>query len=97
MLVVVKKIENMVFGSKRLRFMTVRGLCGIRSVKLHVAKTVLSNVQDQNVKINKQPPYSPDLAPLDFWLFDYIKQRLEDAVDVQSLYLQITKIIKKIP
>ena len=47
--------------------------------------------------IIRQPPYSPDLAPLDFWLFDYIKCRLDNHNDAQSLSEQITEILEKIP
>ena len=43
------------------------------------------------------PPYSPDLAPCDFWLFDYIKQRLSDHTSVKSLDAEITKTIADIP
>ena len=43
------------------------------------------------------PPYSPDLAPSDFWLFDYIKQRLTDQPDAKSLGKQITEIANSIP
>ena len=43
------------------------------------------------------PPYSPDLAPSDFWLFDYIKQRLDDHTSAESLIRQITAIVRSIP
>ena len=43
----------------------------------------------------KHPPYSPDLAPIDFWLFDHIKGRLVDYNDVQSK--AITKIVNSTP
>ena len=43
------------------------------------------------------PPYSPDLAASDFWLFNYIKQRLSDHTSVGSLNGQITEIVSSIP
>jgi histone-lysine N-methyltransferase SETMAR len=43
------------------------------------------------------PPYSPDLAPSDFWLFDYIKERLTSNSDAKSLMKQITGIVNSIP
>ena len=43
------------------------------------------------------PPYSPDLAPSDFWLFDYIKERLTSNPDAKSLMKQITGIVNSIP
>lgn len=43
------------------------------------------------------PPYSPDLAPSDFWLFDYIKQRLDTQSDANSMMKAITAIVSSIP
>ena len=43
------------------------------------------------------PAYSPDLAPSDFWLFDYIKQLLDDHTSAESLVKQITKIVSDNP
>ena len=43
------------------------------------------------------PPYSPDLAPSDFWLFDRVKKRLDDHTSAESLVKQITKIVNDIP
>jgi hypothetical protein len=31
-----------------------------------------------NIPIGPHPPYSPDLAPSDFWLFHTLKMGLED-------------------
>ena len=41
-------------------------------------------------------PYSPDLAPCDFWLFGYIKQQLVDATGPEDLRKQITKTVDSI-
>ena len=46
-----------------------------------------------------QPPYSPDMAPYDFWLFPRLKEvlkgsRFEDLEDVQS---NVTKVFRSIP
>ena len=42
-------------------------------------------------------PYSPDLAPSDYWLFDYIKQHLDDEKDSNSLLKSLTDRLKKTP
>ena len=39
------------------------------------------------------PPYSPDLAPCDFWLFDYIKERLDDEPCAKTLATFVTNIL----
>jgi c-di-AMP phosphodiesterase-like protein len=43
------------------------------------------------------PPYSPDLAPCDFWLNDYIKNNLTDQPNEESLAQVVSKIVKNIP
>lgn len=81
-----------------------RNICRTKNLKFHhdnarphVAKKVIDYLNDQNFVIMDHPPYSPDLAPSDFWLFDYIKQRLDDHTSEESLVKQITKIVNDIP
>jgi hypothetical protein len=47
----------------------------------------------------KQPPYSPDLAPSDFYLFPTIKERLTDVqmVDEEDLFYQLRELLNDIP
>ncbi|KAL4463301.1 hypothetical protein ABPG72_013610 [Tetrahymena utriculariae] len=45
----------------------------------------------------KHPPYSPDLSPCDYWLFDFIKQRLGDHTNEESLFEEVTIILNEIP
>ncbi len=42
------------------------------------------------------PPYSPDFAPSDFWLFDEIKRRLPDEIPQGSMASVITKVVNKV-
>ena len=42
-------------------------------------------------------PYSPDLAPCDFWLNDYIKSNWTDQANEESLTQEVSKIVKNIP
>ena len=54
----------------------------------HKATATVAALTENNVRILPHPPYSPDLAPCDFFLFPYVKERLrgihfespEDAV-----------------
>lgn len=62
----------------------------------HVSQNTCSFIQDQGVTEIDHPPYSPDLAPSDYWLFDFIKQRLEDVSSSEMLVKAITAIMKKI-
>ena len=63
----------------------------------HVTATVKTRLADAGITIIRHPPYSPDLAPSDFWLFDLIKRNLDDHQDVRSLKRQITKILQDVP
>ena len=42
------------------------------------------------------PPYSPDLAPCEYCLNDYIKRNLTDQPDEKSLACTISKVMKKL-
>ena len=63
----------------------------------HVAKTTVAHIEREGVRIIRHPPYSPDLAPCDFWLFDYIKRHLTDQPDEIALEKAITKVLIEIP
>jgi histone-lysine N-methyltransferase SETMAR len=42
----------------------------------HTAHLTLSFLEESSVQLMSHPPYSPDLAPCDFWLFPKLKERL---------------------
>ena len=63
----------------------------------HVDKSIITFLKAHEFIIMDHPPYSPDLAPSDFWLFDYIKQRLGDYTTIKSMDDAITKIVNGIP
>lgn len=44
---------------------------------IHKSLTIASYINQEKLKLLDHPPYSPDLAPCDFWLFPMIKQRLK--------------------
>jgi histone-lysine N-methyltransferase SETMAR len=81
-----------------------RPQCGTKNLKFHhdnarphTHSSVIAYLERQNFTIMDHPPYSPDLAPSDFWLFNYIKQRLSDHTSVESLNREITEIVSSIP
>ena len=81
-----------------------RRICGTRNLKFHhdnakphIHMSVKKYLEDQNfVVMDHALPYSPDLAPCDFWLFSYIKARLSNQTDRKSLSAQITEIVSSI-
>jgi histone-lysine N-methyltransferase SETMAR len=73
---------------------------GTRAIKLHhdnrkphIHKYVVSYFESEGIKKVSHPPNSPDLAPCDFWLFDLIKQNLDDQDDSESLYEAVIKFM----
>lgn len=77
-------------GAKSMKFLH-------DNARPHVTKEVKTYLNEAGIIIIRHPPYSPDLAPSDYWLFDYIKTRLDDHADVESQKRQITKILRAIP
>jgi hypothetical protein len=54
---------------------------------------------EKSIPVTTQPPYSPDLAPSDFWLFSTLKMgfkgaRFEIMEDIKS---NVTAELRKIP
>jgi histone-lysine N-methyltransferase SETMAR len=78
-----------------------KGLKGMRllhdNAKPHDNPEVFSYLKDEGLAVIPHPPYSPDLAPCDFWLNDYIKRNLDDHEDAKSLRLAVTKLMREIP
>ena len=67
------------------------------NAKCHANEKVYNFLEKHGVKLIKHPPYSPDLAPCDFWLFDFIKRNLESYEDEESLFSAVTAILRNIP
>ena len=67
---------------------------GIRTIKLHHDNG--NYLESEGVTVMPHPPNSPDLASCDFWLFDFIKQNLDDQDDSESLYKAVVKFIKSL-
>lgn len=63
----------------------------------HIHANVRNFLKSKGLKTIDHPPYSPDLAPCDYWLFDYIKERLNDEPCAQSLATSITTILSSTP
>ncbi|CAF1523449.1 unnamed protein product [Didymodactylos carnosus] len=66
---------------------------GTRGIKIHydsgrphVHKDVTDYPESEGFTIIQHPANSPDLSPCDFWLFDLIKENLNDQDDSQALH-----------
>ena len=84
-------------------FKTQRPSLGVQSIKLHhdngkphMHKDVISYLQSEDVTIMSHPPHSPDLSPCDFWLFDLVKENIDNQDDAESLHEAVTKFMKSL-
>jgi histone-lysine N-methyltransferase SETMAR len=50
------------------------------NARAHTAQKCRTFCEENGLRIAPHPPYSPDLAPSDFFLFDYVKERLKGMV-----------------
>ncbi len=68
------------------------------NAKPHTAKIVQEYMRQNNMKRAPHPPYSPDIAPSDFYLFGYIKEKLKGIVfdSPQELFDRISEILGEI-
>jgi transposase len=55
---------------------TVRHL-HVDNAKPHTSKMSIARIEELGFILVLQPPYSPDLAPCDFFLFGYLKQHFQ--------------------
>ena len=55
---------------------TSKTLIVLDSDSAHEAKVTVTFLSQQNIQVLAHPPYSPDLAQCDFWLFALIKEKL---------------------
>ena len=65
----------------------------------HTALSIRQFLAERNIATLKHPPYSPDLAPCDFFLFPKIKSVLKGThfSDIDSIKMAATTELKKIP
>ena len=65
----------------------------------HKAKVTTTFLSEQGIQILDHPPYSPDLAPCDFWLFPTLKERLVGRKfdRVQDLAKAVNSELRGIP
>ena len=66
--------------------------------RVHNSKVTQTEIENFGFKRAPHPPYSPDLAPSDFYLFGYVKEKLKghSFKDRESLFEAIRSIIEGI-
>ena len=59
------------------------------------SKYVKKLLTKKGITLIQHPPYSPDLAPCDFWLFNKLKTSLGSFSDARSLKEAIKEALEK--
>ena len=65
----------------------------------HISKKVTEYLDQNDIIRAPQPPYSPDIAPSDFFLFGYMKEKLKGCrfSSKEALLSAIISILEEIP
>lgn len=63
----------------------------------HLTKANIAFLEERHVTIMPQPAYSPDIAPADFWLFSYLKKKLETYDSENDVHHAVSSILQEIP
>jgi transposase len=65
----------------------------------HTSLVVQQFLAEKNIPVITQPPYSPDLAPSDFWLFSTLKMGLKGKrfATVEDIKSNATAELRKTP
>ena len=65
----------------------------------HNALSIRQFLAEKNVAVLDQPPYSPDLAPCDFFLFPKLKEVIKGThfSDVETIKTAVTTELRRIP
>ncbi|UYV64643.1 hypothetical protein LAZ67_3001454 [Cordylochernes scorpioides] len=65
----------------------------------HTALKISKFLQDHSTSVFPQPPYSPDLAPCDFFLFGKLKKKLKGRKfqSIEEIKVESKKAMKAIP
>ncbi|CAF5098576.1 unnamed protein product [Rotaria sp. Silwood1] len=99
-----RRVSELTDENIELEIWKQRKSAGIKGVKLlhdnaglHRHSDVINYLTEEGINIMPHPPYSPDLAPCDYWLNDYIKCNLSDQPNEKSLARAVSKVVKNIP
>ena len=65
---------------------------------IHKSKQSSQKIEERGLVLLEHPPYSPDIAPSDFWLFRFIDEKRKGTIasDENELISQTLKILEKI-
>jgi transposase len=71
----------------------------VDNAKPHTSKLSIEKIEELGFILVHQPPYSPDLAPCDFFLFGHLKQHMEGNhfTREDQVIVAVREVFDKIP
>lgn len=93
---ILPKLESFAFPDGREKH-SRKWLLHFDNAPVHKSKLTTESIDNSNFELLPNPPYSPDLAPLDFAIFGTIKEKMPYAqyLDEEDLLSQIKKILNE--
>jgi histone-lysine N-methyltransferase SETMAR len=93
---ILPKVASVAFQKRRLCRRKI--MIHFDNAPIHNSKDSLEKIASLKMKRLKHPPYSPDLAPCDFFLFGYIKKQLagRSFSTSEELFLAVHDVIEAI-
>jgi histone-lysine N-methyltransferase SETMAR len=67
-------------AERRPKLCTTAAYLHVDNAKPHAPKISIEKIKEPGFILVPQPPYSPELAPCDFLLFGYLKQRWKESI-----------------
>jgi hypothetical protein len=97
---VLKRLREQVRRKRPERWWNQDWLLHHDNAPVHTALSVQRFLAEQNLAVVPHPPYSPDLAPCDFFLFPGMKSKLkghrfQDVTEIQEQSLTVLHAIPK--
>ena len=96
----VRELENDLGIPKTTVWQILNKMLGMTRVPAHSSNLVQQFLSKHSIALLRQPPYSPDITPCDFWLFPKLKkplkgQRFDDKTTVENNATSVLKAIHK--
>ena len=102
----VERVSGMIRSNRRLTIREISEDLNIsygsvqNNAPCHILLLVRQILSNKNITVCPHPPYSPDLAPCDFWLFPKVKmtmkgKRFESIQDIEAATTAQLKTLTK--
>ena len=92
---VLREYRKRFFGKRPALFKSCQWHFHQENAPVHNSILVTDYLTKMGIKIVPQPPYSPDIAPCDFWLFPKLKEKLRGCryETIEEMKEAVTKVI----